>query len=165
MSEDYDPLEKSKSQIKREHLQVQDIAKTLIELPSKDLDKVPLSSSALSAILAGREMQRSALKRQLKYIAKLLMDGDMEAVDRALAKILRADQEANRLFHQIERWRDQLMEGDQELMQQLVETLDVDRQYLNQLLRNAAKEKKLAKPAKSSRIIFKYLRDSHANAQ
>ena len=63
-------------------------------------------------------------------------------------------------FHRLEQWRDQLLAGDNAVLDTLLNEFDVvDFQYLRQLVRNAAKEKKNNKPPKSARLLFQYLKE------
>ena len=63
-------------------------------------------------------------------------------------------------FHEVERWRDQLLRDDYDLLDELVNRfVNVDRQHVRQLIRNARKEQKQNKPPKSARLLFKYLID------
>jgi ribosome-associated protein len=66
-----------------------------------------------------------------------------------------------REHHLAERWRDQLISetGNQQLTQFIGEYPNADIQHLRQLQRNAQKEAKEAKPPKSSRLIYKYVKE------
>ena len=67
---------------------------------------------------------------------------------------------AVREHHIAERWRDKLIaEGSNALTELLNEQPQADRQQLRQLLRNAQKEVEAAKPPKSSRLLYHYLKD------
>ena len=62
-------------------------------------------------------------------------------------------------LHQIERWRDRLLEDEAALTELLAEHPQADAQRLRTLIRNALKEKELLKPPKSFREIFQILRE------
>jgi ribosome-associated protein len=62
-------------------------------------------------------------------------------------------------LHQVERWRDRLLEDESALTELLADHPDADAQRLRALIRNAHKEKELGKPPKSYREIFQALRE------
>ena len=79
-------------------------------------------------------------------------------------KLNKSHQDEVEQFHQIEIWRDRLLAGDKTVFDELVDSFaSFDRQYVNQLLRNAKNEQQLSKPPKSARMLFKYLADTQAN--
>ncbi|MGZ4998507.1 MAG: ribosome biogenesis factor YjgA, partial [Methylobacter sp.] len=67
---------------------------------------------------------------------------------------------AVREHHTAERWRDRLIaEGNDALTELLDEQPHADRQLLRQLLRNAQKEAETNKPPKSSRLLYRQLKE------
>ena len=62
-------------------------------------------------------------------------------------------------FHLFEKWRDQLIAGNEEIMNDVLHSFpDVDIQHLRHLVRNAHKEQADGKTPKVSREIFRYLK-------
>jgi ribosome-associated protein len=59
----------------------------------------------------------------------------------------------------METWRTRLIESDPALNEWLVLHPDTDVQQIRQLIRNARKEAAESKPPKSSRALFKLIRD------
>lgn len=149
--------EKSKSQVKRELHELQDLGKQLVELPAKQLQKLPLSEPLHRAILEAKTFSRRALQRQLKYIGGLIPREDVEAIRRGLDSLLQPHRDHVRDFHETEQQRDRLIAGDDTLLNELVDRHGADRQHLRQLVRNAQKEQAQNKPPKSARILFQYL--------
>lgn len=151
---------KSKSQIKRELLALQALGRELVALSRKDLAQLPLSEDLLEAITEARTLKMSALARKIKHIGKLLRDEEFEAIRDALARLRQPHVEAVQAFHEVEQWRDTLLAGNRELINELCQRYpDLDRQHLGQLVRNARKEASLQKAPKSARILFSYLKD------
>lgn len=151
-------LPKSKSQIKREMHELQALGKELVELPAKQLVDIPLSEKARDAIVAARSFKHGAIRRQLQYIGCLMPKEDEDAIRTMLHKLQQPHKDEVRAFHQIEQWRDQLLQDDQDLLNELANKFEnFDRQHIRQLIRNAKKEQELNKPPKSSRLLFKYL--------
>lgn len=152
--------EKSKSQTKRELHALQDLGELLVELPVKQLQQLPLSEPLRQAVLEAKTFSRRALQRQIKYIGRLLPREDVDAIRRALEGAQQPHREQVRAFHETEQWRDRLLAGDEELLNELVERFDADRQHLRQLVRNAQKEQAQNKSPRSARMLFQYLRNS-----
>jgi len=148
----------SKSQIKRELLELKELGKELLKLPTKDLDKLDLSERLYDALIKAQGMVKGALKRQTGTIGGLIVYEDHAAIKLKVDQIKQAHNGQVKEFHQLEQWRDELLAGDNDVMTVLRnEFEDFDMQHVRQLVRNANKEAKLEKPPKSSRLLFKYL--------
>ena len=151
----------SKSQRKRDMLQLQSLGEQLTKLPASQLRKLTMPEALLDAILAAQQMSaRGAHKRQLQYIGRLLRDIDAQPIQQQLDEIQLHSAAANRHFHQLEQWRERLLNDGDEAVSQLVELHpDTDVQYLRQLIRAAHKEKLANKTPRAARSIFQYLRE------
>jgi len=153
-----DELPKSKSQIKREMHELQALGKQLVELPPKQLVGIPISDKLRDAIVVARSLKHGAIRRQLQYIGSLLQKEDEASIRTMLHKLQQPHKGKVKAFHQLEQWRDQLLQGDQILLDELVNKFtNFDRQHIRQLIRNAKKEQDMSKPPKSARLLFKYL--------
>jgi ribosome-associated protein len=158
IDEQEEDLPKSKSQIKREMHELQALGKQLVELPPKQLVDIPLSEKTRDAIVAARSLKHGAIHRQLQYIGSLMPKEDEDAIRKMLHKLQQPHKDEVKAFHQLEQWRDQLLQGDQDLLNELAnKSENFDRQHIRQLIRNAKKEQELNKPPKSARLLFKYL--------
>jgi len=157
-SEDEFEDEKSKSQIKRELLELKALGRTLISLPVKDLDKLVLPERLYESVVKAQSMSHGALKRETGFIGRLIADEDHETIAANVAKLKQFHQGEVKQFHELEQWRDHLLSGNNDVMTMLHHQLEsFDGQYVRQLVRNAAKEAKLNKSPKSARLLFKYL--------
>ncbi len=152
----------NKTAIKREMLALRELGRELVALPPARLDEIPLEERLREAIELARRLKKGALKRQLIYIEKLmrpLAADEVEAIRRALAQIHRPHRDEVERLHQLEQWRDRLLAGDDELLNEIVASHPAaDRQHIRQLARNANREAERNKPPKSSRALFQYLR-------
>lgn len=158
MSEKEYAVRPNKTQIKRELRVLNGLGKELISLPESALKKIPLSEVMLQAIADGRRFSRGALQRQLRRIANLLQHEDLDAINLELTRLKQPTKQQTAEFHQLEQWRDRLIDGDEQLLTELISQYEnIDRQYLRQLARNATKERKLNKTPKAARSLFKYL--------
>lgn len=151
----------SKSQRKRDMHALQAIGKKLTELNNEQLNKIEMSDKLRLAIT---EMQRitkhEARRRQLQYIGKLMRDEESQPIMDAIAKIENSHLEAAKDLHDLEIWRDRLINETKEALTEFIaKHPDVDVQHLRHLIRNAQKEKETGKPAGSLRTLFRFLRE------
>jgi len=96
----------------------------------------------------------------MQYIGKLMRDVEIEPIAEQLAALRGESTAAKAEFHALERWRARLIEDDQSLGAWLSAHPDADAQQIRQLIRNARKEAAEGKPPKSSRALFRLLRDA-----
>jgi len=151
--------EKSRSQIKRDSRALKDLGIRLAGLSKGQLDKIPLSDETRAAVLAAQEMARNALQRHYRYLASLLRDEDVAAIRAALGVALRPHVEDVARLHEAERWRDELLSGDEREFAAFVERYpEFDRTHVRLLVRNARKELDVGKPPRSARLLLRYLR-------
>ncbi len=157
-------LSPSRSDNRREALEVLALGEKLVSLSEAQLARLPVPDSLLPHI---RECKRItshiAHKRQLAFLAKQMRREDDEVLD-ALRDALDEDGEAARrevaAMHRVEKWRDRLLDdGDAALAQLLDEYPGADRQSLRQLTRNALEERKRNKPPRAFRELFRALRE------
>lgn len=112
------------------------------------------------AVLDARRFKGGARKRQLLYTTGLLRHEDPADLMLQIDNLERPLRQRVEEFHQVEQWRDQLLAGDVSVFDDLLAQYPaVDIQYLRQLVRNAAREKKNNKSPKSARLLFQYLKD------
>ena len=153
----------SKSELKRDMDELKHIGARLMELKPTLLDKIPLNERLREALDESRRItSHNARKRHLGFVGKLMADQDMEPVMALLNQLDASSDEYNRLFHQLERWRDQLVHDDSHhtaLTQYLEHYPEADHQHIRQLVRNAQKEAAQEKPPAAARKLFKYLRE------
>jgi ribosome-associated protein len=159
-------LEKSKTRKKHEANALQALGTELTQLNEEQLHRIPLPQNLLDAILAAQKIhQHGGRKRQLQYIGKLMRDIDPQPIKQALQHIQLQHKRDTAVFHQIETWRDQLLQNSPTVINELMTRFpDLDMQHVRQLVRNAGKEANRQKPAKSARALFKYLLMLHNNA-
>lgn len=161
IDDDTNPEAKSKSQLKREANALQELGEALVKLNASQFNAITLPEHLRAAVVAARAItEHGAHKRQLQYIGKLMRDVDPTPIQQALDAFNNRSQQATTQFHQLERWRDRLLnEGDPALSEFLTEHPGADSQQIRQLLRNAAREAKANKPPAAARALFRYLRE------
>ena len=155
---DDDP--KSRTQNKNEARALQKLGEQLVELSPEQLDNIDVSDDLRNAVIvAGKIKSHGARRRQLKYIGTLMRDIDPEPIRNALENIRLGDHQKIRAFKKVEKLRDELKQGNSALIEEILNNCpDAERQRLRQLARNARNEYEAGKGVKSSRILFRYLR-------
>ena len=109
--------------------------------------------------LAKRITSHGALRRQKQYIGKLMRNIEIEPIEAKFAEWERGNRAQTAKLHQLERWRERLLADDKALGELIEVYPQADVQHLRTLMRNAKKEQAVNKPPKSSRELFKVLRD------
>lgn len=152
---------KSKSQRKREMHDLQDIGEVLAGLNRDRLAQLDLPETLLDAIREFKRLTKhEACRRQLQYIGRLMRTVDAEPIRAKLDEWNNSARSEAAKFHLIERWRERLIADDQALSELAVEYAGADIQQIRTLVRNARKEAAASKPPKSSRTLFKLLREA-----
>jgi ribosome-associated protein len=153
----------SKTRRKKEMLHLQDLGVELAALSADRLKKMDLPEALLAALLEWQRIgKHGAKRRQMQYIGKLMRDIDPEPITAQLAALRGESDAAKAEFHALERWRERLLASDEAVTQWLSEYPDNDAQHLRQLIRNARKEAEQGKPPRSSRELFRMLREISA---
>lgn len=153
----------SRSQQRREALEVLELGERLASLSDAQLARLPIPDTLLPHIVETRRItSHIARKRQLAYLAKQMRREDEETLH-AIRDALDAQGETARrevaAIHRVEQWRERLLDGGDEALAQLLDQHPrADRQHLRQLVRNALQERRLNKPPHAYRELFRELR-------
>ena len=160
-SEEFDPDFKSKTQVKKEMLDLQDLGRQLVKLPKTQRNQLPLDDSLQDAMLLADKIanKHEAFKRHIQYIGKLLREADLDAIQQKLDFFANKHQQETQRFHHLEALREQLInEGTPAIEALLSEHPAMERQKLRQLVRQASKEQAAEKPGKYFRELFQYIK-------
>jgi len=157
----YYAVRPNKTQIKKDMAILFALSEELSELSATQLKTLELPDNIYKAVVEVSGMpHKGARKRLLKFITGQLNKIEVEPVLEKLARMKNKSAHAVREHHIVERWRDRLIAGGNDVLTELLnEQPHADRQQLRQLLRNAQKEAEAAKPPKSSRLLYRYLKD------
>jgi ribosome-associated protein len=154
----------SKTQRKKDMQALQELGAALVDLSSEQLARIELPEDLRDAIMAARRLrQHEARRRQLQYIGRLMRGVEAEEIAARLADIQGESDAAKAEFHALERWRARLLEDDEALTEWLAAHPGGDAQLVRQLVRNARREAAEGRPPKSSRALFRLLRDSQVS--
>lgn len=170
-SDDTEELKPSKSQLKREADAVLDFARTLGTIPDAELAQIELPEDIAAAVHQLRQINaRSAGKRQLHYLAKILRKNPQQlpALQAASERVRLPAQLETQAFHNVERWRSRLLESDSAKRKQALTDFKIqqpraDLQQLRQLLRNHDQQRSDDGKKRLARELFRWLRDAMQN--
>ncbi|WP_102944480.1 ribosome biogenesis factor YjgA [Stenotrophomonas sp. VV52] len=156
-------LDISRSQNRRDALDVLALGEKLVSLTPAQLARVPVPEDLLPHIAeAKRITAHIAHKRQLAFLAKHMRREDEATLD-AIRDALDVNSETSRrevaALHRAEDWRERLLkDGDKALSTLLEEYPQADRQQLRTLVRNAQAERAKNKPPRAFRELYQVLR-------
>lgn len=168
MNEHYQDDYISKSELKRESVQQQQLGEQLMALSNDQLARLPLNSSLLHALEEARRIRsHEARRRHASYVGKLVRASDFIAIEEALTS-LNDPLRAQRLQHWVERL-EQDIEASAQLFNEIVDFYPhCDRQHLRQLLRHfvsnvptteAPDDNAKQKHRREKRRLHQYLRE------
>lgn len=162
--EDYGP---SRSERRRNALDVLKLAHQLMDLPPSRIPKLNLPEDIIDEIGRTRKITAHiARKRQMAYLAKQMRKhGDEAFVDARAA--LGEDRDRQRQeaahMHRLEAARERLMDGGDAALGELFDRYpDLDRQHLRSLVRQARAEREANKPLHAFREIYRILKELEA---
>jgi ribosome-associated protein len=151
----------SKSQRKRDMVALQKLGESLLELAPEQLERLDLPEDLAEAVRFYHTLKdKEARRRQLQFIGTVMRKVDPEPLRQAMDELDQLRYQQAEEFHQIEEWRDALVEGDREVLTELVGRFGLDPQQLSRLARLASAEKAAGKPSKNGRALFRLLRQA-----
>lgn len=153
-------LPPSKTKIKKQMHELQDIGQQLVALSKDKLRELELPERLFDAVSEMKRINKfGAQRRQMQFIGRLMRDVDPAPIVAKLEAWSGKSNEHIAWLHLVERWRDRLLENEDALTELLAAHPQADAQRLRTLIRNTQKEKELQKPPKSYREIFQALRE------
>jgi ribosome-associated protein len=149
----------SKTRRKKDMHALQDLGATLVTLGAAELARLDLPERLADAIAQAKDIKSfEAKRRQMQYIGRLMREVDAVPIAEHVAS-LRNDRNRERARqHQIEAWRDRLIEDDKSLFELARIVLELDTQHMHALIRNARRELAQGKPPRAARALFRELR-------
>lgn len=159
---EYYAIRPNKTQIKKDIADIAALAEELTHLTETQLSDMQMPDKIEHAIIQAKKMPstKPARKRQLKFITGQLRDIELDNILEKINRLKSKSAHGVREHHQAEQWRDKLVNNEDDALTELLNQFpNADRQHLRQLQRNAQKEAKEEKSPKSSRLLYKYLKD------
>jgi len=155
----------SKSQRRRDALELKSLARDLIAMSPSRLARVPLDEEVRTAIEEAQHIRSNvARKRQLQFVAKLLRRSDTAPIVNAIEALEHDTRQLTARQHRAEAWRDHLIgEGDPALSELMLQRPGADTQAIRLCIRKARAEAARNKPPAAARVLFRLLRDMDEN--
>ncbi len=154
-----DPPAISRTQRKRESLALQDLGKELTLLSPAQLARLELTEALIEAVREARGISKfGALRRQLRYIGRLMLDVDSATIAARLDALKAGPRAASAHLHRLERWRARLMQEDGALAELAHSYPGCDEAKLRTLVLEAQREQAEGKPPRSFRALLRELR-------
>jgi len=159
--DDDEDLGPSKSELKRQVRELQDLGDDLVALPPVEFDALDLPDDLRDAVIEGRRITaHGARVRQRLYIGKLLRRIDVEPIRAALGRRAEIDRQRIHREHVIEQWRTRLLADEPAAWTELGARVPPgDLQQLRSLVRQARAERDATRPPAAARRLFRRLRD------
>lgn len=159
----------SKTQLKKQSHDLQDLGEDLARLPDHKLAALPTSEALIEAV---REYKRTrsheGRRRQMQYIGKLMRQSDPEPLREAVAAMKVPQARETLALHQAEHWREVLLADDEALTRWMAEFPASDSQQLRSLVRAARKEGQLPpeqRHGRGYRELFQFVKQAMATSQ
>lgn len=154
----------SKSELKRDAQEFHQLGSDIAKMGKKQRDRLPLNDDLKAAMVVADKISNKsdAYRRHLNYIAKTLRTVENIAEIKAIIDImLNKNNQAEVMIKKIEQLRsDLIVQGDDLINETIEQYPALERQKMRQLVRNAGKEVKAEKPARSYKELFQYLKDT-----
>lgn len=160
--DEFDEELKSKTEIKREMHDMQDFAFKIINMSKHQRSRLPLTDELKDAMILADKIKtkHEALKRHTRYVAKVLLETDLEPIRHAIDVMANKHQQETAKHTRLEEMRDRVISEGNNFVEELIsEYGTIERQKIRQLMRQAAKEVKAEKPAKYFKELFAYLKE------
>lgn len=149
----------SKTQMKKQMDELQDLGMMLTELSSETLKKLALPEDLHQAVRDYKKITANgAVKRQRQYIGRLMREVNPEPIREFFAKLKGENQAHNAFLQRVEQARSRLLESDEALTRFIADYPQADASNLRTLIRNARKEAELNKPPKNFRALYQELK-------
>ena len=134
----------SRTDLKRESDELQDLGKELLGLRVDLFDAVGLPEKLVDAIAEAKRITNfEGKRRQMQYVGKLMRKLDpaqVQAARQALEEQHKGSATEKLQLHLVEQWRDRLIADDNTLAPWMAEHPDTDTQQLRALIRQARKD-------------------------
>jgi ribosome-associated protein len=152
----------SKTRLKKESHELQDLGEALVNLPDNRLEGLGVSERLLDAVAEFKRTRSfEGKRRQMQYIGKLMRGTDVEPIREAIAALQLGRAKDSLALHEAERWRVELLASDDALTQWTADHPDTDVQQLRSLIRAARKDAAAAPEQRNGRAyreLFQFIK-------
>ena len=153
--------DKSRTEIKNEANDLQALGERLISLSNTQLSGIDIPEELKEAVQAAKTFtSHKAKRRQRQFIGALMRQIEPEPVIKAINAIEGGISLKSSKLGILKQLHKDLLSGNSTTIDAILsEHPEVDRQRLNQLVRNAKKEQSEVKKQKSAANLLKYLKE------
>jgi ribosome-associated protein len=152
----------SKTRLKQQAHDLQALGQELVEMPARRLVDVPMPEGLRDAITEYRRTKSfEGKRRQLQFIGKQMRHADEAPLREAVAAFKLGAARNTLTLHETERWRDELVAGDEALTRWAAEFQASDLQQLRSLVRAARKDAAAAlaqRNGRGYRELFQFIK-------
>jgi ribosome-associated protein len=156
----------SKTQLKKQAHELQELGQALAALPAKQLANLAVSETLIEAVKQYHKTRsHEGRRRQMQYIGKLMRRDDVEPIRAAVLGMQLGHAQDTLALHEAERWRAQLIASDDALTPWASAHPQTDMQHLRSLIRAARKDARLQSEQRSDRAyreLFQFIKAHHA---
>lgn len=136
-----EPAAPSKTQLKKQAHDLQELGEALSTLPEARLAGLEIEERLRDAIAELRRTRsHEGRRRQIQYIGKLMRFEETAPLHEAVASYRLGSAKDTLAMHEAEHWREQLIARDEAVGRWMNEFPDTDSQQLRSLVRSARKE-------------------------
>ena len=147
--------EQSRTDLKRESLELQKLGEDLLTLRADLMAGLDLTEKLKDAVAEAKRITNfEGKRRQMQFIGKQMRLVDpavLETVRAALTEQFSGSAQENLVLHLAETWRDRLIANEDAFGEWLTKCPDTDAQQLRALIRQARKDAKPEKPGEAVR--------------
>lgn len=157
-----DDARPSKTQLKAQMHELQELGEALVNLPENRLDGLAISERLLDAVAEYKRTRSwEGKRRQMQYIGKLMRGADVEPIREAVAAMQLGRAKDSLALHEAERWRVELLADDNAVTRWIAEHAETDVQQLRSLIRAARKDAAAAPEQRNGRAyreLFQFIK-------
>lgn len=161
-ADDGDELRPSKTRLKKEMTELQELGEALAALPENRIADLDISDSLRDAAVEFKRIKsHEGRRRHMQYIGRLMRRADVEPIREAVAAMQLGRAKDSLALHEAERWRVELLASDDVLTRWTTEHPDSDVQQLRSLIRAARKDAAAAPEQRSGRAyreLFQFIK-------
>lgn len=148
----------SKTRLKKQAHDLQDIGKALTRLPPDQLARIDLPDLLREAVAQCQRMTKhEAIRRQMQYIGRIMRDLDAGPIAAQLDALHAPSRRQTALFHRAEDWRTRILGEPDALARFVSEFPEADPHRLRALAEVAREERRDNLPPKRFRELFQLI--------
>lgn len=142
----------SKSQLKKDSHELQDLGEILVTMSNDRLNDLPLADDLRQAVDQYKKTRSfEGRRRQMQYVGKLMRRAETEIIREAVTNLQLGRAKDSLALHEAERTRAELIASDDALTDWLALHPTTDMQQLRSLIRAARKDAAVAPEKRSGR--------------